>query len=97
MAARAMARLCVGPYARAVYEALKAEEAQPSPERGRVTVSIDGDCVELRVEPRDLNSLRALLNSFLYLAHAAYAALEASSRLGVKGIRKDYKEALDGP
>ncbi len=80
MSVRAVARLCIGTYARAVYEALKAEEAQPSPERGKVSVSIDGDCVEVRVEPRDLSSLRALLNSFLYLAHAAYAALEASSK-----------------
>ncbi len=67
--------------AKALYTSLKAEEMQPSPDRGQVKVSLDGGCVRLEIEPRDLNSLRALMNSFLYLSHAAYSVLkEASGR-----------------
>lgn len=65
--------------AEALYTSLKAEEMQPSPDRGRVKVTLDGFCVRLEIEPRDLNSLRALMNSFLYLSHAAYSALKESS------------------
>lgn len=69
--------LCLdsGGEAAALYTSLKAEEMQPSPDRGRVRVSMEGSCVRLEIEPRDLNSLRALMNSFLYLSHAAYSTI----------------------
>ena len=76
---RAVIEICPGgAVARPLYEALKVEESQPSPDRGRVTVTLEGDCVVLRIEPRDVGSLRALANSFLYLAHAAADAVEKS-------------------
>ncbi len=77
---RARIELCLGGRVAApVYEALKAEEAQPSPDRGRVRVELEGECVVIEVEPRDAGSMRALANSFLYLAHAAADAVERSS------------------
>lgn len=64
----------------ALYTALKAEELQPSPDRGRVTVSRANGCVRLTIEPRDLSSMRALMNSFLYLTHAAYSVLAEAGK-----------------
>ena len=78
---RAEVRLCLGQATGPVYEALKVEESQPSPDRGRVGVELSGDCIVLKIEPRDVGSLRALLNSFLYLAHAAADAVEKTSGL----------------
>jgi len=75
---RANIKLCLGEDTRAIEEALQAEVNQPAPERGRVKVARDGECLILRIEARDLSSLRALTSSYLYLIHAAYSALARS-------------------
>ncbi|GAB6147684.1 KEOPS complex subunit Pcc1 [Stetteria hydrogenophila] len=83
---RLVVELCPGNpgEARAIYASLKAEEAQPSPKRGRVSVALDEGrgCVVIELEPRDLGSMRALMNSFLYLAHAAYNAVREAGGMG---------------
>lgn len=75
---RAVYRLCLGPDSRVVAEALKAELAQPAPQKGRVRVRVEDVCLVVEVESSSLSGLRALSNSFLYLAHAAYSSLEAA-------------------
>ena len=72
--------LCLGEYSLMVYRALLAEEKQPAPEKGRVKLSLSGGCLGILVESDSLSGLRALTNSFLLLAHAAYSVLrEAES------------------
>jgi tRNA threonylcarbamoyladenosine modification (KEOPS) complex Pcc1 subunit len=63
-----------------VFDALAAEMSQPAPEKGRVEVALEGDCLVIRVHSGTLSGLRALLNSFLYLAYAAYGSLKNSER-----------------
>ncbi len=75
-------RLCLGEYARPVYEALLAETRQRAPQKGVVSVALDGDCVVISIRSGELSGLRAITSSFLYLAHAAYSSL-ASSEDGV--------------
>ncbi len=75
---RARARLCMGEYARHVYRALLAELRQPAPRKGSVSISMEDGCLVISIESGSLNGLRALLNSFLYLAHAAYSSLVES-------------------
>jgi len=72
---RALYRLCLGPCTASVYEALLAEERQAAPQKGGVRVFLEGQCLAVQVKARDLTGLRALSNSFLLLAHAAYRAL----------------------
>jgi tRNA threonylcarbamoyladenosine modification (KEOPS) complex Pcc1 subunit len=78
---RALVEVCLADVAtaKAVEEALRAEVEQPAaPRKGRVSMARRGSCVMLRVEAASLSGLRAILNSYLYLVHAAYSALEAS-------------------
>ena len=76
MGARARVSVCVGEYADAIVRALKAEATQPrQPSKGVVEVGLQGRCVQLFVEAGDLGDLRALLNSYMYLVHAAYSSL----------------------
>lgn len=72
--------LCLGPYSRAVYESLLAEVGQPAPRKAFVSVVLEGGCVRLSVRAGGVNQLRAVLNSYLYLVHAAYSTLKSSPR-----------------
>ena len=77
---RAEILLCLGYYSHRLYRALLAEEKQPAPEKGRVTLAVEDNCLKILIESSSLSGLRALFNSFLLLAHAAYSALrEADS------------------
>ena len=77
---RASIVLCLGGYSERVYRALLAEERQPAPEKGRVKLGLSDGCLEISIESNSISGLRALANSFLLLAHAAYSALrEAES------------------
>jgi len=71
--------LCLGEHSRPVYEALLAEALQEGRGRGRVSLSL-GECLRLEVESGDISGLRALVNSYLYLAHAAHSSLLESSK-----------------
>ncbi len=77
---RAVARLCLGEHARPVYSSLRAEVLQGGPRKGEVSVGIVNGCVEIRVSSNELSGLRALLNSYLLLLHAAYSALDSVSK-----------------
>lgn len=68
-------KLCLGEYTRPVYESLLAEASQPAPPKARVSVGFEEDCVSLLVEAESLSRLRAVLNSYAYLAYAMYSAL----------------------
>ncbi len=76
---KATIRICLDPGAsRAVLESLQAEVKQPAqPAKGRVSVGLDGGCVVLEIASDSPSGLRALANSYLYLVHAAFSALEA--------------------
>ena len=74
----ARVELFLGEAAKGVYEGLMAEAAQAGPAKGKVTISLRGDCVLLSVESDSYSGLRALLNSYLLLAHAAYSAITLS-------------------
>ena len=64
----------------AIRESLEAEVKHPAaPKKGRVSIDVVDHCIRVTVESATLSGLRALLNSYLYLLHAAYAALEATS------------------
>ncbi|MCE4627680.1 MAG: hypothetical protein F7C34_00830 [Desulfurococcales archaeon] len=77
MGARARVKLCLGEYSAHVYRALIAEKNQPAPEKGAVDVYIEDGCLLIAVYSGTLSGLRALLNSFLLLAHASYSSLMA--------------------
>ncbi len=72
--------------ARAIYQALLVEAANPpSEERGTATVELSDNTVRIRFEARDPSSARALINAFLSLAAATIEALrrlEGESRRG---------------
>ncbi len=81
---RAEVVLCLGSsrthILKALRESLEAEVKHPAaPQKGRVSVDVVDYCLRVTVESPTLSGLRALLNSYLYLLHAAYAALEAAS------------------
>ena len=61
-----------------IEQALAAELRQPAPEKGRVAVEARGGCLRLVVESGSLSGLRALVNSFLLLVHAAYSSILAA-------------------
>ncbi|MGC9072215.1 MAG: KEOPS complex subunit Pcc1 [Acidilobus sp.] len=76
MEAKAMVKLCLGPSTSPLLSALKAEVSQPAqPSKGSVSLSVEGDCLVLSIRAKDVGDLRALLNSYMYLAHAAYSSL----------------------
>ncbi len=77
---RARYELCLGPRSRHIYRALLAEARQAAPQRGTVRVELRGDCIVIEVHARDISSLRAISNSFLLLARAAAAAVEAAQQ-----------------
>jgi len=60
--------------------ALRAEIAQPQPEKGRVRLSAEGNCISLKITSSDISGLRALSNSFLYLIYAATSSINAVER-----------------
>ncbi len=72
-------KMCLEEYTEPVYEALKAEEGQSAPEKGTVRIARDGGCISIIIESVDLSGLRALSNSYLLLAHAAYSSVVSAS------------------
>ena len=72
---RAEYRFCLGIYTEPLYKAILAEEKQPAPEKGQVSLRLEEGCLVLDVKARDLSGLRALSNSFLLLIHAAYSSM----------------------
>jgi tRNA threonylcarbamoyladenosine modification (KEOPS) complex Pcc1 subunit len=79
---RAVVKVCLEPHLlEAVKDALEAEVRQPAaPSKGRVAVSLEGGCLTVEVESESLSGLRALLNSYIYLTHAALSSLWEASR-----------------
>jgi len=79
---KGVVKLCLYPeLLNAVEEALEAEVRHPAaPSKGRVEVGIEGGCLVLVVESDSLSGLRALLNSYTYLIHAALSALKEASQ-----------------
>jgi len=75
-------RLCLGDNTRPIYKALLAEMRTPSPEKGRVSVSIKQDCLVLEISSQSFSGFRALTNSFLLLVHAAYSAIIGAEERG---------------
>ncbi|MGC9210229.1 MAG: KEOPS complex subunit Pcc1 [Acidilobus sp.] len=76
MEALAEVELCLGQLVSPLLAALKAEASQPAqPSKGSVAVNLEGGCLRLTLEAKDVGDLRALLNSYLYLIHAAYSSL----------------------
>ena len=73
-------RLCLREYAKTVYEALLAETRQRAPQKGVVSIVLDGDCLVISIRSGELSGLRAITSSFLYLAHAAYSSLTSSEK-----------------
>jgi len=63
---------------RPVALSLEAELAQPQPEKGVVTLTLDESCLRIHIESVTISGLRALSNSFLYLLHAAMASIEVA-------------------
>ena len=80
---RARVKLCLGEAARSVYGSLAAEVAQGGPAKGDVEVLIEGKCVIVAVSAESISGLRALVNSYLLLAHAAYSAVVESKPANV--------------
>lgn len=80
MVYKALIEICPHSGAKAIYTTMKAEEMQPAPGRGRVRVRMENGCIEVEVESRDLTGLRAVLNSYLHLAYAAYSSITALER-----------------
>lgn len=67
-------KLCLGHYSKPVYESLLAE-VQQGPRKAVINVSLEEGCVKLHVEAKRVNQVRAILNSYLQLIHAAYSTL----------------------
>ncbi|BAN90373.1 KEOPS complex subunit Pcc1 [Aeropyrum camini] len=79
---RAKLRFCLGEDSETVYRSLEAEARQRGPAKGVVRLSMDGGCVGLDIEARDLAGLRAIANSFILLIHASVSAIRGSYRGG---------------
>jgi tRNA threonylcarbamoyladenosine modification (KEOPS) complex Pcc1 subunit len=76
MKAEAKVTLCLGESTLHVLRALEAEASQPvQPAKGHVKVVAEEGCVSVYLTAQDVNGLRAILNSYLYLVHAAYSSL----------------------
>jgi len=71
-------RLCLGSDSIHVYNSLQAEVKSKGPDKGRVELRLEDDCVVIIVESDSPSGLRALTNSFLLLAHSAYSAIKYS-------------------
>ena len=82
MMVRGEYRLCLGDNTRPIYKALLAEIKAPSPEKGKVLVSIEQGCLVLEISSKSLSGFRALTNSFLLLVHAAYSAITGAEEQG---------------
>ncbi len=70
---RAYLNICVDneAIAKTIYKSLIPEvESKPSKERGEVYLDLNDNCVVLDIYARDISSLRAILNGYLYLVHA---------------------------
>ncbi|MEN3000095.1 MAG: KEOPS complex subunit Pcc1 [Acidilobaceae archaeon] len=75
--ASATITLCLEKYSPPLYESLLAELSQPSPKRAQLELELRGNCLELSFQANDLGSLRAVINSYLYLVYAMYSSLKA--------------------
>lgn len=76
MKAEAKVSLCLGESTLPVLRALEAEASQPvQPAKGYVKVVAEGGCLSVYLTAEDVNGLRAILNSYLYLVYAAYSSL----------------------
>jgi tRNA threonylcarbamoyladenosine modification (KEOPS) complex Pcc1 subunit len=64
-----------------VFEALRVELAQPQPEKGKVFLTKENNCLKLLIKSNNISGLRALTNSFLYLIYAASSTLETLQSL----------------
>ncbi len=64
-----------------LYKALVPEvESKPSKERGEAYLDKGNECVLLRLVARDISSLRAMLNGYLYLVHAISNTIDVVRR-----------------
>jgi len=64
-----------------MYKALIPEiESKPSKERGKVYLSVEDNCIVLKIIARDISSLRAILNGYLYLVHALSNTIDIARR-----------------
>ncbi len=64
-----------------MYKALIPEvESKPSKERGEVYLSIRDNCIVLKIIARDISSLRAILNGYLYLVHTISNTIDIARR-----------------
>ncbi len=64
-----------------IYKALIPEvKSKPSKERGEVYLSIENECIMLKIIARDISSLRAMLNGYLYLVHALSNTIDIARR-----------------
>lgn len=63
--------------AQAVYSALKPEAIEPpNPRRTRVSIDLVGSRVVIVIKAIDLASLRAALNSYIYLIYASLKSIK---------------------
>lgn len=61
-----------------IYMALKPEiKSPPNPERVKADASYEGDKLVIEISSRDIPSLRASINSYIYLAYVALKSLES--------------------
>ncbi len=66
-----------------IHRALEPEiKSPPNPERVRASASYSGGKLIIEIASRDIPSLRASINSYIYLAYAALKSLEAMERSG---------------
>ncbi|MCS7106863.1 MAG: KEOPS complex subunit Pcc1 [Acidilobaceae archaeon] len=77
MRTSAIITLCLEKYASPLYESLLAELSQPSPKKAQLEVYLRDNCIELRLNAKDVSSLRAVTNSYLYLVYAMYSSLKS--------------------
>lgn len=71
-------RLCLGEDSVHVYNSLEAEVKARGPDKGRVELKLEDECIVIKVESSTVSGLRALTNSFLLLAYSAYSAIKYS-------------------
>ncbi len=61
------------------YKSLLPEvKSKPSKERGEAYIRIEDKCIVLEIVARDISSLRAMLNGYLYLVHALLNTIDVA-------------------
>ncbi|MEM4035347.1 MAG: KEOPS complex subunit Pcc1 [Fervidicoccaceae archaeon] len=76
--------------AETLLKALKPESlSAPSDKRGTVEVHREGARLLVEIYAKDVGSLRALLNSVIYMVYAALESLERSRRGGARGRERE--------